>query len=46
MADAAAVEFPGDHLLRLERVIEADYIAVWLETPIPALDGKTPLDVR
>lgn len=30
---------------RLERLIERDYIAVWLRKPVPILDDDKPLDV-
>jgi transcriptional regulator with XRE-family HTH domain len=30
---------------RLERLMEPDYIAVWLRKPVPALDDEKPLDV-
>lgn len=30
---------------RLERLIERDYIAVWLRKPVPFLDDDKPLDV-
>jgi len=30
---------------RLERLIEPDYIAIWLRKPVPALDDEKPLDV-
>jgi hypothetical protein len=30
---------------RLERLIERDYIAVWLRKPVPLLDDDKPLDV-
>lgn len=30
---------------RLERVMVADYIPLWLRKPIPALDDDKPLDV-
>ncbi len=30
---------------RLERLMDADYIAVWLRKPIAALDDEKPLDL-
>jgi len=30
---------------RLELLIKRDYIAEWLRSPVPALDGDGPLDV-
>jgi len=30
---------------RLVRLMDPDYIAVWLRKPIPALDDRKPLDV-
>jgi transcriptional regulator with XRE-family HTH domain len=30
---------------RLERLMEADYIAIWLRKPVPALDEEKPLDL-
>jgi Protein of unknown function (DUF2384) len=32
-------------LQRLARVVEPDYIPVWLETPVPALGGEKPIDL-
>jgi transcriptional regulator with XRE-family HTH domain len=30
---------------RLERLMEPDYIAVWLRKPVPALDDEKPIDL-
>lgn len=30
---------------RLERVMEPDYIAIWLSKPVPALDDRKPVDL-
>jgi transcriptional regulator with XRE-family HTH domain len=30
---------------RLERLMDADYIAVWLRKPVPALDDEKPLEL-
>lgn len=30
---------------RLERLMEADYIAIWLRKPVPALGEEKPLDL-
>jgi transcriptional regulator with XRE-family HTH domain len=30
---------------RLERLIEPDYISIWLRKPVPALDDEKPLDL-
>jgi transcriptional regulator with XRE-family HTH domain len=30
---------------RLERLMEPDYIGIWLRKPIPALDDEKPLDL-
>jgi transcriptional regulator with XRE-family HTH domain len=30
---------------RLERLMEPDYIAIWLRKPVPALDDEKPLDL-
>jgi Protein of unknown function (DUF2384) len=30
---------------RLERVMEPDYIGIWLRKPVPALDEEKPLDL-
>lgn len=30
---------------RLERLMRADYIAIWLRKPVPALDDDKPLDL-
>jgi hypothetical protein len=30
---------------RLERLMRADYIAIWLRKPVPALDEDKPLDL-
>ncbi|MQA76243.1 MAG: DUF2384 domain-containing protein [Solirubrobacterales bacterium] len=30
---------------RLERLIEPDYIAIWLRKPVPALGDEKPLDL-
>lgn len=30
---------------RLERLMDADYIAVWLRRPVPALEDEKPLDL-
>jgi hypothetical protein len=32
-------------LERLARVIDPDYVPVWLDTPIPALGGEKPSDL-
>ena len=29
---------------RLTRVMETDYVAIWLQKPLPALDDEPPLD--
>lgn len=30
---------------RLERLMEPDYISVWLRKPVPALDDEKPIDL-
>ena len=30
---------------RLERLMEPDYIGIWLRKPVPALDDEKPLDL-
>lgn len=30
---------------RLERLMEPDYITIWLRRPVPALDDEKPLDL-
>jgi transcriptional regulator with XRE-family HTH domain len=30
---------------RLARVVQPDYIPVWLHKPVPVLDGEKPIDV-
>lgn len=32
-------------LERLARVIEPEYIPIWLDTPVPALGGQKPADL-
>jgi hypothetical protein len=44
MAHTTTTELPEDLRIRLEQVIAADYVPIWLETPIPLLGGKTPLE--